>query len=288
MGLIRLPVDAPQEEILQAFGEHGGLIVKKMIPVDVIAVMRDAILKRAAHVKPGTVTQGLDDTAKVFLGHKTTRFSSLGRLSPAYFNIIENTTLLSVADRFLKPGNGDYWINTGQAMLIGPGEKAQPRHRDCFNWSIFCLTCWPNCPEITVSSMIALDDVTEELGATRVIPGSHRWTNRHELGGDSDTVAAEMEAGDALIYSGKLVHGAGENRTKNRWRLAMHVSYVAGWLVPEEASMLDYSLDEIKKLSPRCQRLLGYRSFDPRPNPGGGLWLKDVDRLEHAYELERG
>ena len=62
----------------------------------------------------------------------------------------------------------------------------------------------------------------------------------------------------------------------------MHLSFVAGWLTPEESSPLDYTTDELADRSPRVRQLLGHKSYDPRPHPGGGLWLKDVKALEDA------
>ena len=57
-----------------------------------------------------------------------------------------------------------------------------------------------------------MTDYTEEMGATRIVPGSHK------LGSDrqfdlKDTVPAEMPRGSVLIYSGKLYHGGGGNKT---------------------------------------------------------------------------
>ncbi len=86
--------------------------------------------------------------------------------------------------------------------------------------------------------MIALDDMTEELGGTRVIPGSHLWEDCDRPGSPEQTVATEMRAGSGMIYSGKVIHGGGANRTTDRWRFAMHISFVVGWLTPEEASAL--------------------------------------------------
>ncbi len=65
-------------------------------------------------------------------------------------------------------------MNTGQVMIIGPGERAQGLHRDCYNWPRASAPDWPSCPDVTLSAIIALGEVTEEVGATRVIPGSHR------------------------------------------------------------------------------------------------------------------
>lgn len=167
-------------------------------------------------------------------------------------------------------------------MLIGPGEPAQMLHRDCDNWPQFCTALWPNCPEVTLSAMIALEPVTEELGATRVIPGSHKWTDYTERGEPSQTYPAQMQPGDALVYSGKVLHGGGANQTADQWRRAMHLSFLVGWLTPEESSPIDYTDEELQSQSARVQRLLGHRSYDPRPQHGGGLWLRHADKIEEV------
>lgn len=33
------------------------------------------------------------------------------------------------------------------------------------------------------------------------------------------------------------------------------------------------------------QRLLGHRSYDPRPTYGGGLWLRDARKIEDLAEF---
>ena len=128
--------------------------------------------------------------------------------------------------------------------------------------------------------MIALEEMTEELGATRVIPGSHKWMDHRDQGKPEQTVSAEMNPGDALIYSGKLLHGGGANSTSDRWRRAMHLSYVVGWLTPEESNPLDYTGEDLSNRSARVQRLLGQSSYDPRPHQGGGLWLRHANKIE--------
>jgi hypothetical protein len=280
MSLQRVPASEPLEPILEAFDKDGGLIVQGMFPTGLIARLRDDLGAASAEFPPGRGTQGLGPMGRFFTGANTIRFSSIGKLSEAFFELLDNELYERIADAVLLPSCGSYWVNTAQAMFIGPGEPAQMLHRDSDNWSGLCAALWPDCPEVTVSAMIPLGEVTEELGATRVIPGSHRWADRGEQGTPAQTVPAEMQPGDALVYSGKVIHGGGANRSADCWRYALHLSFVLGWLVPEESSPLDYSDEELQPRSARVQRLLGHRSYDPRPHIGGGLWLRHVNKIE--------
>ncbi len=282
MGLQRKPASASDQELLDVLAEDGGLIVEGMFPVSVISQLREDILKAAESFQPGAATQGLGEFGKFFVGKNTVRFSSLGRVSPAFFDLLDNELYERLADAVLLPHCGSYWVNTGQAMLIGPESDAQVLHRDCENWPYVAASAWPDGPELTLSAMIALDEVTEELGATRVIPGSHKWPDISREATPEMTVPAEMQPGDALVYSGKTIHGGGANLTSDRWRLAMHLSFVVGWLTPEESSPIDYSDADLASHSRRVQRLLGHRSYDPSPNLGGGLWLRHVDKIENV------
>ena len=272
--------------MLAAYDRDGGVVVEKMFPLATIEAMRDAVRAAAKGFAPGDATQGLGEDGKDFVGANTVRFSSLGRMSPAYFDMLDNPTFEALADATLLPNCGSYWVNTGQAMLIGPGEKAQVLHRDADNWLNYVEPLWPNCPEVTISAMIALSEVTEELGATRVVPGSHKWEELKQYETNLPTMPAEMSPGDALVYSGKVLHGGGANQTTDQWREAMHLSFVVGWLTPEEANAIDYTTDELREQSPRVQRLLGHRSYDPRPHAGGGLWLQHAKAIEDQFILD--
>ena len=276
--LERLPADTGPRAIVDLLRRDGGVVVEAMFDRRTIDSIRAAADNHASSVEPGSATQGLGDDGKSFVGQRTVRFSSLARLSPGFFDVLDNELFAAVADEVLLPTCGSYWLNTGQVMYIGPGEAGQMLHRDANNWWEFVSRTWPNAPDITVSAMIGLDRVTEELGATRVVPGSH-------VGGevmrfeDVESVPAELGPGDALVYSGYVLHGGGANRTTDRWRKAMHVSFVAGWLTPEEASPLDFAQGELAERSERVRRLLGHASYDPRPHPGGGLWLRHVKEM---------
>ena len=281
--LVRLPATAPLEEQLEVFARDGGLILESMVPRPVIDELREAADRYAESVEPGSATQGLGDDGKTFVGQQTVRFSSLGLMSEAFFELLDNPAYAALADAILLPNCGSYWVNTGQVMYINPGEPAQFLHRDANNWWTYVSATWPDSVEITVSAMIGLDEVTEELGATRVVPGSHRWPELQRFDG-AESVPAELGPGDALVYSGYVLHGGGANLT-DRVRRAMHLSFVAGWLTPEESSPIDFTDADLAHRSPRVQRVLGHRSYDPRPHYGGGLWLRHVKAIEETADL---
>lgn len=61
--------------------------------------------------------------------------------------------------------------------------------------------------------IVGLSRCTEANGATRLIPGSHTW-GPERAPKVSETIAAELEVGDALLFSGHLYHGGGANVTR--------------------------------------------------------------------------
>ena len=126
---------------------------------------------------------------------------------------------------------GHYQLSAPTGIEIGAGEHAQPLHPDD------AIYPWPRPhPELVVNVMWPLEDFTEANGATRVVPGSHRWVDEIPTA-DTPTRAVEMPAGAALLYLGSLWHGGGANRTAQA-RLGVVLHYSAGWLRPVENHVL--------------------------------------------------
>ena len=66
-----------------------------------------------------------------------------------------------------------------------------------------------------------------------------------------------MPQGSVVLYLGSTVHGGGANQSDST-RVGVNVDYVLGWLRQEENQYLSYSLDEVRAMPERVQRLLGY------------------------------
>lgn len=273
-------VDRLLPDVLAALDTDGGVIVEDLLGAGPAARILDDLAPGYTDIGPGS--RSGSELWETFHGAKTVRFTGLAARSRTFVDhALLNPTLLAVADALLLPHGADYWLNTGQVMAIGPGEAAQYLHRDENNWP----EAVADGKELTISCMFALGDFTEANGATVVLPGSHglpAGTRRGDDEGDDrfERAVAEMPAGSGMIYTGKVVHGAGPNTT-DEMRHGMHLSFVVGWLRPEEASPLMVDRELAATLPPRARQLLGWGSYHSRG--GGRTWLVDFEDAAHLF-----
>jgi ectoine hydroxylase-related dioxygenase (phytanoyl-CoA dioxygenase family) len=153
----------------------------------------------------------------------------------------------------------------------GPGSEPQLLHRDELVWVHLPK---PH-PEVQVASIIALEDFTAESGATRIVPGSHRWEKERQPEA-GEIAIAEMPAGSAVVYLGSTIHGGGPNTTATRRRRGMHMSFNLGWLRTEENNYLSVPPDVARTLPEKAQALLGYAAHDALMAGGGYLGVVDT------------
>ncbi len=267
-------------DVLAALDADGGVVVENLLGADPAA-------RILADLAPGYEEIGAGSRSgsslwETFHGANTVRFTGLAARSRAFVDhALLNPLLLAVADALLLPNGSDYWLNTGQVMAVGPGEPAQYLHRDENNWP----EAVADGKELTVSCMFALGEFTEANGATVVLPGSHRLPAGVRRGDDPtdgrfEATRAAMPAGSGMIYTGKVVHGAGANTT-DAVRHGMHLSFVVGWLRPEEASPLMIDRELAATLPTRARQLLGWGSYHSRG--GGRTWLVDFEDAERLF-----
>jgi ectoine hydroxylase-related dioxygenase (phytanoyl-CoA dioxygenase family) len=162
--------------------------------------------------------------------------------------------VLPVVEGVLDPG---LLISSLSSIAIGPGEQAQPIHADD---QLIPLTR-PHVP-IICNTMWAITDFTEENGATRLIPGSHKRDEPpNPLEPYDDTVAAVMPKGSVLVWVGSVWHGGGANRTDQR-RVGIAMNYCAGYIRQQENQQLGVPPELVRTFSRRLQELVGYSVYN--------------------------
>ena len=247
--------DAGLSSICAQIDEHGGVIVDDFLSASLLEQLRTDFAAKITGHQPGAATGA--EFWKQFHGSETKRITGLAEVSAAWGELLCDAIYKGMADHYL--GEDNYYLNTGQLICIGPGETPQLLHRDELNWP----EAAGQDTEITVTAIFALTDFTEDNGATVIAPGSHRWPGALPEVQPEQTCQAVMQAGAALLYNGKVIHGGGANCSSDQWRVGLHAGFVLGWLRAEENHQLTTSVDAARKLPEHAQRMLGFRSYVP-------------------------
>jgi hypothetical protein len=195
-----------------------------------------------------------------FYGRRTKRFGRLLIRSAGVHDLVMNRRILDLVEASLGPWCDTIQLNLAQAIEIHEGALVQFPHRDQAMWGgeIGKL-------EYLVNVMWPLTPFTRDNGATIIWPGSHGQAALSEGPPGRDAIDALADPGDAIVFLGSTLHGAGANRTPVP-RQAIVVSYCLGWLKPYENAWLAYPPDIARHFASPLADLVGYRQH--RPNLG--------------------
>ena len=264
------PSDAT-EDITAALDEDGVVIIDGLLEPDLLDRFNaelDGVLER---VEDGRALS--NPAQQAFHGPHTRHLSGVARHSRIFVeDVLCHPFYERVCDAVLLENCASYRLNVAHVLDRGPGSELQYPHRDGDVWAHMPR---PH-PTIQLASVIALSDFSAENGATRVIPGSHRWEPGRQPE-RTELVPAVMPAGSAVVYVNDTIHCGGPNSTRDRRRRGMHLSFVAGWLRTEENNYLVTPLEVARTFPRRAQQLLGYSTHDAIAIAGGACGLYDAN-----------
>ena len=273
--LTRLPADCTADDIVEVNERDGGVIVDGWIPPGTLERFNtDLEPLLAAH----DGTRSGSDASDEFLGRRTRRIQGLGAKAPTFIEIMLDQRLVGFAEQVLGPISPTIILNDGEVIDIGPGEPAQPTHRDDDAWNF----ANPGSPMI-VNTIAALVDITPEMGGTLVVPGSHLW-DPDRVPSDDEIIACKLPAGSTLFFRGDTIHAGGANTTTDRYRRALSTSYCCGWLRPVENVYTTVPPEIASGLPRRAQELLGYALYDASSVGGGYLGYHDMGDPMRLFE----
>ena len=190
-------------ENCRQLAQEGWTVVENAADPEFMDRLRKTILNSAAL-----------DTA----GTSFSKFDPLGE-DPIYAEAALNPSVMALAE-----------FSVGRGFLLGSmintirfrDDPALPLHADQGMFpapfpqhNMMLTACW------------ALDEFTEQAGATRIVPGSNRLL-RHptedEVAKDSDSIAIECPAGSVTFWDGRVWHGNCA-RAMDGERVVVHSTY---------------------------------------------------------------
>lgn len=243
MDVPHLPATTTGDDVAAALAEAGCAVVDELVVPDVMAeVLRE--LRPWVDATP----RGPDD----FSGRNTRRTGGLIARSTTTRDLVTHPLVLATVAKVLAHAK-NYQLHLTQLIAIGPDQPAQPVHRDQWAFDFFPF---PAGYEVQCNTIWAASPFTEETGATRVIPGSHRFEDGLRLPLE-DTVPAEMATGSVLFYTGALYHGGGANQSSET-RYGLNLTYNLAWLRQEENQYLSVPFELARTLPVPLLRLMGY------------------------------
>jgi hypothetical protein len=259
-----LPATSSVEEVAAVLAAEGGVIIDRLVDPAIFDTLAAELAPYMAETPYG------DD----FSGFKTRRTGGLVTRAPSSHQLVMHPLVVGAVGSVLAHATA-FQLHLTQIISIEPGQDAQYIHRDQWAFDFFSF---PTGFEVTCNTIWAMSDFTEENGATRLVPASHRFDDKLVFTQD-DTEPAEMERGSVLLYTGALYHGGGANRS-DAARNGVNITYSVGWLRQEENQYLTVPPDTARELPDDLLRMMGYAP--------GAYALGYVDDLRDPIAALRG
>ncbi|MBB6175126.1 ectoine hydroxylase-related dioxygenase (phytanoyl-CoA dioxygenase family) [Nocardiopsis mwathae] len=219
--------------------EHGYCVLAGVLDADEIDTLRGSVLRIAERERDSGTHWSSNGNQKSFM------LINHGR---EFLDLVENPVALDFSAALLGP---DLLLSSITANTARPGNVQQQLHAD----QQYVPEPWPYVSSMNV--VWALDDFTEENGATVVVPGSHRQGTapRPDAG---PLVPITGPAGSAVVLDGRVWHAAGANRTESELRVAILSHYCAPFIRQQENIFRSIDPDLRRRLTPSQRRLFGY------------------------------
>lgn len=235
-------------EVARQLAETGWCCLPGVLTPARAAEVRQRLVNAAVESEARGVTTtyiGLDPNAQ------NVRVFNLLDLDRIFLDLIAHPTAIALV-RFLL---GEHFlISNFTANIARPGSGSMAMHSD---QGIVTTPPWVAAEAINI--IWVLDDMDEQNGATRYVPGSHRWQTFEDVPADARSLSKpfEAQAGSVLAMDGRLWHTSGANRSADRERALLFGFYCADHIRPQSNWNVQLRNEVQGSLSPEMRQWLG-------------------------------
>jgi hypothetical protein len=242
---------AVDEGIVGTFEREGWAVLPAVLPPAEVARARAALVAAEAASEARGVPTRMDYLDP---GAQNIRVYDLLEYDPVFLELIVHPAVLPYVSRLL---DGDVAISNFSANTALPGSRSMNAHND---QSTVMPEPWT--ARYTMNAIWCLDDTEEANGATRFLPGSHRYTCFAEVPDDpvGAMVPFEAPAGSVILMDGRLWHTSGANTTRARERALLFAFYTRSFLRHQVNWGRALSRETKQRLSPPLKEALGLGS----------------------------
>ena len=248
---------------LASVRRHGYAIVEDVLAGAALERTRDAMYRVHERILADVGTQRLERAGELGVLRLMLRYDS------HFFSLLELEEVLAIVDATVSP-TAILHLQNGLMMPPSDGREAElfqtsfhrdfPRHLEGYVAS--------------VNTLLAIDEFTEDNGATLLVPGSQQQAqlpDHDEL--ERAAVPALCPAGSMLVFDSTLWHAAGSNRS-GRDRLAINQQFTRSFIKPQIDYVRALGDATVLRRRARTQQLLGWytrvvTSLDEYYRPAG-------------------
>jgi ectoine hydroxylase-related dioxygenase (phytanoyl-CoA dioxygenase family) len=237
--------------MVEALHEDGFALIPGVLNADEVAQVRGAIDRLTPF--------GFDNLGK------TDHFKCVFNRDLTFLNLIDREPVISLAEGTM----GDQCHVMGQtAWRSYPGHNGWSPHTDRTYITVpeeLILSGQVKLPIYLCTAHYYLDDITEDLCPTYVIPGSHKSGRALSWGKDKEPEwhGKKLEpvlckAGDVLFFRSEIWHTGSENKS-DRTRYLLQVHYSHRFMAQQFSPYLTFQFSPhiLAQANPRQRRLLG-------------------------------
>ena len=261
------------EQHLSSVEENGYAIIEDVIAPGLLQRVRDTVARLEDE-------RGVTPRGNRAEGFATKRMYNLLDKDRVFWELPVHEDILPFAERLLDP---ECLLSGTTCMHIGPGEVMQGLHSD----DVLVSVPRPRMP-FMVTTIWAFTDFTDANGATRLVPGSHRFDHEPDYSKKYEHIAAEMPAGSVLIVNGGTWHSGGDNKTEDDWRLGISIQYCQGWLRQQQNQYYAIKPEDMREMPERLAKLCGFTLYRgimghiDGASPGGYLGSASVSQTAYS------